>query len=95
MRDEVLSNVGSQDMDTNVYQVSDLDDVDFYLENVGLVSVFRPGRDTPLSPPTFNISEMGSITENPILIDEEPDKEKSPPPHPTTAVSEKPTEPLC
>ena len=36
---------------------------------------------------------MGSMAENPILIDEEQDKENSPPPHPTTPVSEKPTQP--
>ena len=95
MRDEVLSGIGVQDMDTNRYQVSDLHDVDFYLENVELVSVLRPGIDTPFSPPTFNNFEMGSITENPILVDEEPDKEESLPPHQTTAVSEKPTETLC
>ena len=32
MRDEVLSSVGAQDMDTSGYHVSDLDDVDFYWE---------------------------------------------------------------
>ena len=33
MRDEVLPRVGAQDMETSGYQVSDLDDVDFYWEN--------------------------------------------------------------
>ena len=33
MRDEVLSSVGAQDMETSGYQVSDLDDMEFYLEN--------------------------------------------------------------
>ena len=49
MRDEVLSSVGAQDMDTSVYQVSaDLDDVDFYWENdqLDVDAVFRPGIDT-------------------------------------------------
>ena len=37
---------------------------------------------------------MSSLSENPILIDEEQDKEKSPPPtHPKTLVSERPTQP--
>ena len=30
MKDEVLSSEGAQDMDTSGYQVSDLDDVEFY-----------------------------------------------------------------
>ena len=29
MRDEVLSSVGAQDLDTSSYQVSDLDDIEF------------------------------------------------------------------
>ena len=32
MKDEVLSSVGAQDLDTMGYQVSDLDDVEFYWE---------------------------------------------------------------
>ena len=35
---------------------------------------------------------MASLAENPHLIDEEQVKEKSPPPHPTTPVSEKTTQ---
>ena len=31
--DEVLTSVGGQDMDTSGYQVSHLDDIEFYLEN--------------------------------------------------------------
>ena len=85
MRDEVLSSVGAQDMDTSGYQVSaDLDDVEFYCENdrLDVDAVFRPGMDTPFSPSTFNNFEIGSMAENPILIDEEQDKENSPPPPP-------------
>ena len=48
MRDEVLPSVGSQSMDTSWYQVSDLQDVDFYWENdrLDIVAVFRPGTGT-------------------------------------------------
>ena len=50
MRDEVISSVGAQDMDTSGHQVSaDLDDVEFYWENIRLDvdAVFRQGIDTP------------------------------------------------
>ena len=96
MRDEVLSSVGAQDMDTSGYQVSaDLHDVDFYWENdqLDVDITFRPGIDTPFSPTAFNDLEMGGSAENPILLDKEEDKENSPPP-PTTPVSERPTRPL-
>ena len=48
IRNEVLSIVGAQDMDTSGYQVSDLDDADFYWENdqLDVDAVFRPGIDT-------------------------------------------------
>ena len=94
MRDEVLSSVGAQDMDTSGYQVStaDRDDVEIYWEIEQLVvhAVFKPGIDTRFSPTAFDDLEMGSSAENPILLDEEEDKENSPPP-PTTPVSERPT----
>ena len=97
MRDEVLSSVGAQHMDTSVYQVSAacLDDVDFYCGNDQLDAhaVFRPDIDTPFSPTAFDDLEIGrGSAENPILIDEEEDKENSPPPT-TTPVSERPTRP--
>ena len=49
MRDEVLSSVGAQDLDTSSYQVSDLEDIEFDWENLQLEmdAVFRPGIDTP------------------------------------------------
>ena len=47
MRDEVLSSVGVQDLDTTSYQVSDLEDIEFNWENSELNAVFRPGIDTP------------------------------------------------
>ena len=49
---------------------------------------FRPGKDTPFSPSPFHVFEMGSLAENPILNDEEQDKEDSPP-LPTTPVSKR------
>ena len=57
MRDEVLSGVGPQDMDTSGYQVSDLDDVESYWENDQLDAdaVFRPGIDTPFSAPNIEV----------------------------------------
>ena len=36
IREEVLSNVGAQDIDTSGYQVPDLDDVEFYCSNAQL-----------------------------------------------------------
>ena len=54
-------------------------------------AVFRPGLDTPFSPTAFDDLEIGSPAENPILLDEEEDKEDFPPPT-TTPVSDKPTQ---
>ena len=93
MRDEVLSSVGAQDLDTSSYQVSDLEDIEFNWENsqLDMDSVFRPGIDTPFSPTVFDDLLMGDgSVENPIVLDEEQDKENPPP---TTPVSERPTEP--
>ena len=93
MRDGVLSSVGDQDLDTSGYQVSDLGDIEFNWENsqLDMDSVFRPGIDTPFSPTVFDDLLMGDGSiENPILLDEEQDKENAPP---TTPVSERPTEP--
>ena len=49
MRDEVLSSVGAQDLDTSSYQVSDLEDTEINWENsqMDMDAVFRPGVDTP------------------------------------------------
>ena len=93
MRDEVLSSVGAQDLDTSSYQVSDLEDIEFNWENsqLDMDSVFRPGIDTPFSPTKIDdlLTGVGSV-ENPIVLDEEQDKENAPP---ATPVSERPTEP--
>ena len=92
MRDEVLSSVGAQDLDTSSYQVSDLEDIEFNWKDSQLDSVFRPGIDTPFSPTVFDDLLMGDgSVENPIVLDEEEeDKENA---APTTPVSERPTEP--
>ena len=96
MRDEVLSSVGAQDMDTSGYQVSvDLDDFQLYWENDQryVDAVFTPGIDTLFSPTAFDYLEIGGSAENPILIDEEEDTENSPPT--TTPVSERPARPTA
>ena len=56
MRDEVLSSVGVQDLDTNSYQVSDLEYIEFNWENsqLDMDAVFIPGIDTPFSPTIFD-----------------------------------------
>ena len=94
LRDEVLSSVGAQEgLDTSGYQVSgDLDHVEFYWENdqLDVHAVFRPSLDIPFSPTAFDDLELGCSEENPILLDEEEDKENSAPPT-TTPVSERPT----
>ena len=81
MRHEVLSSVGAQEgLDTNGHQESaDLDDVELYWENdqLDVDAVFRPGLDTPFSPTAFVDLEKGGSAGNPILLDEEGDKEKN------------------
>ena len=77
MRDEVLSSVGTEDMDTSGYQVSaNVDNVEIYWENdqLDVDAVFRPGIDTPFSPTAFEDLEMRGSVENPILLDEEETK---------------------
>ena len=94
MRNEVLSSVGAQDMDTSGYQVSaDLDDVEFCWESdqLDVDATFRRGIDTPFSPTAFDDLELGSSAESSILLNEEEHKENSPPT--TTPVSERRTEP--
>ena len=93
MRKEVVSGVGTQDLDTSSYQVSDLEDIEFNWENsqLDMDAVFRPGIDTPFSPTTFDGFLMEGSVENPIVLDEEEDPENVPPP-PTTPKSVRPTE---
>ena len=92
MRDEVLSSVGAQDLDTSSYQVSDLEDIEFNCENsqMDMDAVFRPGINTPFSPTTFDDLSVGGSVENLIVLNEEEDKENSPP---STPGSIRPREP--
>ena len=94
MRDDVLSSVGAQDLDTSSYQVFELEDIKFNCEDsqLDMDTLFRPGIDTPFSPKTFDDLSMGGSVENPIVLDEEQDKENSPP-TPSTPESVRPTEP--
>ena len=94
MREEVLSSVGAQYLGTSSYQVSDPEDMEFNWENsqLDMDAVFRPGIDTPFSPTTFDGLLMGDgSVENPIVLDEEEDKENVPPP--TIPESVRPTDP--
>ena len=90
MREDMLAKVGAHNTDTIGYQVSDLDNFDFYRETdqLDVHDVSRPGIDTPVSPTTLDDLKMGGSAENPIRLDEEEDKGDSPP---TTPVSERPT----
>ena len=80
MRDEVLSSVGAEDMDTSEYQVSDLEDFQFHCEDLDLKmdAVFRPGTYPPDSRSTFKEFEVASRAENLITIVEEENNEKTP-----------------
>ena len=93
MRDEVLSSVGAQDLDTSSYQVSDLEDIEFNWENsqLDMDAVLRPGKDTVFSPTIIDDLSMEGSFENPIVLNEEADKENAPPP-PSTPESVRPTE---
>ena len=72
MREEKLSSVGAQVMDTSSYQVSDLEHIEFNWENsqLDMDAVFRPGTDTPFSPTTFDDLLMGDgPVEKSIVLD--------------------------
>ena len=94
IRNEVLSSVGAQDLDTSSYQLTSLEDIEFNWENsqLDMDAVFRPGTDTSFSPTTFDDLSMEGSVEIPIVLDEEEDKENAPPP-PSTPESVRPTEP--
>ena len=65
MRDQVLSIVDAQNMDTTGYQLCDLENIDFQWEYLDFNNdaAFRPGTGTPFFPSNFNSTEVGSITE--------------------------------
>ena len=92
-KDEVLSSVGAQDLDTSSYQVSDLEDIELNWEDsqLDMDAVFRPSIDTSFSPTTFDDISMGGSVGNPIVLNKEEDKENSPP-APSTPESVRPTE---
>ena len=54
-------------------------------------AMFRPGIDTPFSSTTFDDLLMEGSAENPIVLDEEEDKDIAAPP--STPESVRPTEP--
>ena len=57
-------------------------------------SDYRPGIDNPFSPSIFdNFQVEGSTAANPIIFDDEEDKENSAPATTTAPESERPTEP--
>ena len=60
MRDEVLSSVMAQDLDSSSYEVSDPEDIEFNWEKsqLDMDAVFRSGIDTPFSPTTFDDLSM-------------------------------------
>ena len=88
---EVLSSAGAQNLNTRSNQLTDLEDIEFKWENSELDAVFRPGIDTTFPPTTFEDLSIGGSAENPIVLDEEEDKENSAPT--TRPVSESPPEP--
>ena len=94
MREEVLSSDGAQDTDTRGYELSDVEDIEFFWKEpaVDMDSVYRPGISTPFSPSIFDDFQLeGSTAANPIIVDDEEDKENSAPTT-TTPESERPTE---
>ena len=81
-------------MDRSWYQVSDLEDLEFYreIDLLDIDAVFRLGIDTPFSPTLFEDLEMGGSAENPILLDEQEGKKNS---LPNTTVSGRPNTTPC
>ena len=71
IRDEVVSSVGAQVMDTSSYQLTDFEDIQFNCENshLDMHSVFRPGiAHHPFSPTTFDDLSMKGSVENPLFV---------------------------
>ena len=94
MREEALSSVGAQDTDTRGFKLFDLEGIEFSWEDpaVDMDNVYRPGISTPFSPSIFDDFQIGSTAANPIIVDDEEDRENSAP-KTTTQDSERPTEP--
>ena len=81
VRDEVLSSVDAQDMDTSGYQMCELSDFGFYWKShqLDVAAVFGPGGDIPFSPTAFDDLDMGGSAENSKLLHHEKDTANSPP----------------
>ena len=79
-------------MNTNGYQVSNRECFEFHCDDpdLNIDAASRPATDTFFSTTAFYSLEMGGLVENPILLDDEKDKENSPT---TTTSSEKPNRP--
>ena len=72
MRDKMISSGVAQEVDTNEYQVSDLEEEQFQSKypELKLVTVSRPGLDTRLHLYTLKIFEMGSVFDISVLFDD-------------------------
>ena len=94
IRDKVLPSVGSQQMDRRGYQVSDMDELEFYRERdqMDADALFRPCIENLFFLPLLNDFEMGSMTEKPSLIEEEQNRVNTSLP-PTTPVYKRTTRP--
>ena len=82
----------SKDMDISGYQLTNLEDIGFHLEYLGLnmAAVFQYGKHIPFSPSIFNNFQMILLAENRIFFNYEKDDENSPS---TTPVCERPNQP--
>ena len=90
MKEKVLSSIGAQDVDTGDYHVDELDDIQFYWEDPEALidAEFRSGIDTPYSP-SHSDDVFGTVN-NPILTDDEEDKENEDPTTPVSTQTEEP-----
>ena len=93
MRDEVLSSVGLKTWTLAAIKYP-ISKTEFNWENsqLDMDAVFRPGIDTPFSPNIFDEFSMEGSVVNPIVLDQEEDKDNAAPP-PTTPESVRPTKP--
>ena len=70
MRDEVLSGVGAQDLDTSSYQLTDLEDIDFNWEKsqLDVDAVFGQGVDTPFLQQHLTIYRWRGHLKTPLCL---------------------------
>ena len=83
-REKKLSSAVAQCLNSSVYEISDLVDVELFWKNPQLqvYAVFWTGVGTPIPPTAFESFEKGGSVGNPSLLDDEEDKEKLPPSFP-------------